>query len=417
VDSLARLDPADGVPGLLEALASTSRMTRSRGVVRLSKIWPAARNFNVDATPNEREDYLRKLQLAWNEERQARRGIAPSASPAPAATTKAPPLDDLLVAWYQPDQSPARKSELAARLIDYGRDGVPVMEKFFEEHQSYPSPDLLRMVLAEVDPIYRELSLLWENPRETHLAAIARLEGALLERRLTNIQAVLILELLGKSYAPVVWQRLLPIVERDFPKETSVLDAEGLKHPEPAVRVATCKRLEPRVTAAHGPMLLALFEDPDRHVRIAAMQAAGHIEGDQALPALRRALVDRDAEIRLAAAAALHRHGDPVGAQELWRLGRDPDPVVRRKVIQEVAQLAKVDPQGAARLFAQGLEDDKPSVKQEAIAGLESMLGKSYQRDQFGRPVSLQEQISKWNQLIGGGSGRSPLIPLTMIEP
>lgn len=424
VDSLAALDPAVGVDGLLEALASSSRMTRARAALQLKRLWSAARSFDVDGTPTERDEALRQLLVAWKEEKSAV-ASTPSVKQAEEPRT-AQAIDSLLRAWYQPGVTADEQGRLADELLSHGAKSLPAIETFFERHQSYPSADLMQRVLAELDPAYRELAALWQNPRQIHLAPVTRLEEALRERKLSRVQAISIVELLGKSHAPLVWLRLMPLVDRDFPDEARGRDIEGLQHPDPAVRAATCQRVTPYVTREHGPHLVTLFRDQDRAVRLAAIEAVGHIPGNEYVPVLRQTLIDRDAMVRLAAAAALHRQGDAAGAQELWRLGRDADPVIRRRVIEEVAALAQpkgtpavsapIDREGAARLFALGLADEKPAVKQEAIHGLETLLGQSFQRDQFGRPISMQEQVQRWNQLLGAGATRSPLVPLTMIE-
>jgi hypothetical protein len=118
----------------------------------------------------------------------------------------------------------------------------------------------------------------------------------------------------------------------------------GLRHPNPAVREGCCRLLDHLVDTDSMGQLVAMADDPDARVRIAAFHALAcdRCKGDTCAPgadqvlepALRHLTSDPDARVRAMAAelAGKFVHADrrAVTALETAR-AQDPNPVVRKK--------------------------------------------------------------------------------------
>jgi HEAT repeat protein len=118
----------------------------------------------------------------------------------------------------------------------------------------------------------------------------------------------------------------------------------GLQHEDPAVREGCCRLLDHLVDTDSMGQLIAMAEDPDARVRIAAFHALAcdRCKGDTCAPgagqvlepALRHLASDPDAHVRAMAAELagkfVHTDGRAVTALERSR-AQDPSPVVRKK--------------------------------------------------------------------------------------
>ncbi|MFO0946167.1 MAG: HEAT repeat domain-containing protein [Planctomycetota bacterium] len=413
VRSFALRPRDEAVEGLLLALSSTTLSTRRVAAEKIGQHWSAADKFPVLENPPTREAEHRRLVELWAKENKTR---GPAASVRANTTPKISDsrnIERLLLDWYR--QGFVDRTQLAKELVSHGPELLPILEDFHLRRQSYPSAELLRHVCAPLDPVYKLLADLFDAPPGSRSATASRLRLSLRDRRLTEMQAVLVSEFVAITGDRTSWIELVPLLERDCPREAARLDGEGTRHPDPILRQTTCERIGKRADIEHLPLLQPLFRDPHATVRIAALDAASTINDKAVVIALQEAIVTREPEVRLAAAAGLHRHGISAGTEELVRLARDPNPAIRRAVIQRVSEQASLDPQSAIRLFTQALDDDKLSVKQQAIAGLQSLLGKDFQRDKFGRSLPLEAQIAQWNHALQSAN-LSGELPATLIQ-
>jgi HEAT repeat protein len=82
-----------------------------------------------------------------------------------------------------------------------------------------------------------------------------------------------------------------------------------------------------------------LAQDPSAAVRRAAVAALAGVPGAARGEALRLALADEAALVRIAAASALGRSGDPEALADLERLVGDEDPAVRAAAVRAIAEL------------------------------------------------------------------------------
>lgn len=119
----------------------------------------------------------------------------------------------------------------------------------------------------------------------------------------------------------------------------------GLQSPDPAVREACCRLLDHLVDTDSMTQLIAMADDPDAKVRIAAFHALACDRcktgscapgADQVLdPAIRHLASDPDAQVRARAAELVGKfaHTDSRAVTTLrTALATDPSPAVRKKV-------------------------------------------------------------------------------------
>jgi hypothetical protein len=118
----------------------------------------------------------------------------------------------------------------------------------------------------------------------------------------------------------------------------------GLHHEDPAIREGCCRLLDHLVDIDSMGQLIAMADDPDARVRIAAFHALAcdRCKGDTCAPgagkvlepALRHLASDPDAHVRAMAAELVgkfvHTDGRAVTALETAH-AEDPSPVVRKK--------------------------------------------------------------------------------------
>jgi hypothetical protein len=118
----------------------------------------------------------------------------------------------------------------------------------------------------------------------------------------------------------------------------------GLQHGNPVVREGCCRLLDHLVDTDSMGQLIAMIDDPDARVRIAAFHALAcdRCKGDTCAPgadqvlepALQHLACDPDAHVRARAAELVgkfvHTDGRAAGALETSR-AQDPSPVVRKK--------------------------------------------------------------------------------------
>lgn len=156
----------------------------------------------------------------------------------------------------------------------------------------------------------------------------------------------------------------------------------GLNDPDPAVRLATVDVLEMFGDAAKPavPALIRAMSDRDLFVRWAAGRTLGKLApfaAAEVVPALAKLLRDPDLDLRLAAAAALERFG-PDAKAAIPALGRsvtEGDAEIRRAAMLALAAIGP-EAKTAVPSLAAALANDNPRVRRTAAEVL-SRLGQS----------------------------------------
>jgi len=120
-------------------------------------------------------------------------------------------------------------------------------------------------------------------------------------------------------------------------------------------------------TAGQNQILLAM-NDSQPPVRFAATMAAGELRLQEAMPALRRMLVqDNDPHIQLAVIFAMHRLGDVRHSAGLEQAIRSPDPEVRADTALALGRLAE---KTAVRILRPVLKDPAVATRLQAAEAL-----------------------------------------------
>ncbi|MDH6122501.1 HEAT repeat protein [Kitasatospora sp. GAS204A] len=119
----------------------------------------------------------------------------------------------------------------------------------------------------------------------------------------------------------------------------------GLDHENPAVREGCCRLLDHLVDTESMSRLIAMTEDPDAKVRIAAFHALAcdRCKGDSCAPG-----------------------ADQVLEQALRHLATDPDAGVRTRAAELVGKFVHTDARAVAALTASHARDPSPAVRKKA---------------------------------------------------
>ncbi len=142
-------------------------------------------------------------------------------------------------------------------------------------------------------------------------------------------------------------QRTVAAYHELLRRAADALDAirDGLSDPNAAVREGCCRLLDHLVDTDSMDRLVAMADDPDARVRVAAFHALAcdRCKGDTCAPGADRVL-------------------DP----GLRHLADDPDPQVRARAAELVGKFAHTDPRAAAALQRSHTQDPNPAVRKKA---------------------------------------------------
>jgi hypothetical protein len=120
--------------------------------------------------------------------------------------------------------------------------------------------------------------------------------------------------------------------------------------------------------AARRPSGAGLSDSPDARVRARAVTALGGVKTSEAAEALRAALGDSDASVRIQAAHALRRSQGEAAIPALEQVvANDPDPKVRLGALRALSFLPRAATSGAMQRASRSAD---ASVRQEALRRL-----------------------------------------------
>ncbi|SOD91081.1 HEAT repeat domain-containing protein [Streptomyces sp. Ag109_G2-15] len=130
-------------------------------------------------------------------------------------------------------------------------------------------------------------------------------------------------------------------------RDSAAVDAirAGLGHPDPAVRTGCCRLLDHLVDGESMGQLIAMADDADARVRIAALHALAcdRCKGDTCAPG-----------------------ADQVLGPGLRRLAADPDPHVRAMAAEVVGKFVHTEARALAALDRSHAQDPSPAVRKKA---------------------------------------------------
>lgn len=188
---------------------------------------------------------------------------------------------------------------------------------------------------------------------------------------------------LNSRHAEIPAERLLPLLqENEADLVTAAMNSGLQQYPEqilPQVehflnadlawkRKALADNLAFLPQAQRQESAQILLQDPDNEIREAAVKSLGKAHKPENLSLLLLATDDEDAWVRQAAVAGLEQlSGAEVDQKIISLLMSDSDFMVRSRAAEA---LAEHDTEPVAQALAKALEDDKPSVRVQAVIGL-----------------------------------------------
>ncbi len=144
------------------------------------------------------------------------------------------------------------------------------------------------------------------------------------------------------------------------------------------------------------PVLTSIVRDSTNAVlRAEATLTLAEFTEPETLPALKLALNDEDADVRIAACKAWGRRGGQEALELLTDMVRDDKSLDVRLVA--TSELAKFKDQQAIQSLAVALNDKDPALQHRAVQSLKSVSGQDY-----------GDNVPAWREFV---QGRSPALP------
>jgi len=397
-------------PILLAAVGSNARSTREAAVGQLAAACPAAADFPIDGSPAERARAHARLQEWYSGQAAADSGTADTAKESrekpPESRPTAEQVGDVRRAigeMQAPGASTKTREESLRRLAAYGPSLVGILEALTAETPSPLPEEVYQDVLPNCAPEFAAMAQL----RVTEVSARRRAAEELASRRhgkpLGPLARSRLAAVVEREPDSLVWRSVLGAIADDTSEPSIRLACTAASHPSPEVRRLACEYLLHHPEVKREPVLLAALQDPHREVVLAAVRALGARSMVDDRQPLRSLLGSPDESMRVEAAAALARLGDPSGPAALGRLACSRDPTIRRQAAVAMGQVPS--PEYRATLIR--LLDDRYSIRLAALESLSKVAGKDPATDP--ETGTIEERIARWKS--GGipdprGAGR-----------
>lgn len=274
---------------------------------------------------------------------------------------------------------------LVAALLGGCEPMKPTTAKLRRENPEFvggPTPlkeaeQLARRSVKGFDTDDRQLTEAFENRIVTLLAhreplRRAKAAGELGElRRTQGVEALLLAAGAGEPDRTV---RLAAVEAIGWvgQKDCALPIAARLHDPAAEVRIAAARVLGRLGNREATEPLIGALEDPDEHLRAAAAAALGWLRDERGLEPLIRALGDHRGKVRAAAGGALGLLGEKAAVAPLIRALKDSDPLVRYLA---AGALGRLGDRRAAGPLETLRKDPDPSVRKAAQSALTKLKG------------------------------------------
>ncbi len=339
IASVARWPLEQAGPILLAAMGTTGYQSRKRASTALAALWEPAADFPYDGPAERRDEVLGRLERLL----EAEIGVAPTvaAGPRTAAVRSGDASADAEAIARALDR-------LASDEVTLRRRAAGQLARLAEKHplSAATTERLVSLTLAETDQL--------------------------------------------------VCQSVLEAVADDPGEPAIRLAYAATRHVSPEVRRSACRHL-----AAHwGPnrnhayVLMPLLDDESPTVVRAAVRALAAPGRLRDTGPIERLLLAREELVRLEAAIALCRLGDPAGPAALERLSYSGNHAVRREVAAAMGEIA--DPSFAPSLVR--LLDDRHAIREAALEALPRVTGREVAAAPGERPLDTAERIESWKE-------------------
>ncbi len=176
--------------------------------------------------------------------------------------------------------------------------------------------------------------------------------------------------------------------------------------PSPAERIAVLRRMRREAASAEPAEqqrisieLAAAFQvEADPLIRVEIVRALAGYRTAASASALKRALDDRDPDVRVAACEAWGERGGPEAAAKLSEvLASDVDVDVR---LAAAGALGETGDPGVVVALGESLEDRDPAMQYRAVEALRKVTGEDFGND-----------VNRWRQYVQYVKGELPAPP------
>lgn len=292
---------------------------------------------------------------------------------------------------------------------------IPVVESYLQEPKRSPPEVVYRDILPKVSPVYAALADL-ENAD-----VLVRRRGAkvLADRgQAATLSRPVLLRLhnhLTHEADDLVWRFALSAIGSDSTDECSQIANLALQHSSDVVRQLGCEYLTHHGQPAQAPPLLALLDDRNRGVQLAAIRALGNCGNQVAIrglkpanpghssPNLRSLLTSPDQEVRFAAAVSLCRLGATEGMDEMVRLSYEPNPSLRERAVKEMGLSGQS--RFVKHLVTLGWTERNEHVRQAILGSLERLVPPENRPPAVGETTAWDAKIKCWVQWLERRNG------------
>lgn len=342
----------------------------------------------------------------------------------------------------------AQHAKALARLKQLEPSDVPIVEEYLLRTNPPGAAVVYRDVLPSISPAHRALADLQQRDVQARRRAASRLRELSAERSLSRLAVRRLAEHLNSRQDTLVWRDAMAAAMPDAAEENGQIALRALNDTRPEIRLLGCAyvRRHPRPAYADWLIRLELVHDPDKRVRLAAIEAAGHCGNRRALdgfarsvpgsgapiaemtsdsggqagfspkqkyrekpfrpldhdsaahawnglpnpsnraPGLRSLLTDSDPDVRVAAVISMCHLGDPAAIEELIRLSWNPDARLRARAVRAMGETRNsrfIEP-----LIRRGWTEQNVDVRRTILASLAQLTlpGK--------RPAGLVDEIT-----------------------
>lgn len=404
-------------PLLLAALEKPGYLARRTAAAQLAARWPPAAEFPVEGPKQRRTEVAAALQ---NRFRQEFGFVDAGALAQTLATDRNRPtvtletldrLHELIRDLADRNTPEPQRAAALAALAGFGPELTPALERLVLERKLILPEAVYREVLPKRDPSFADIEGLASGDLAQRRRAAESLAARGVQRPLTTLATLRLTMLLLKEPDEQVWRNAMAAVATE-PSEAAIqLAYAAIGHPAPEVRRRACLHLAAHPDPLHAKVLLPALDDPNRSVAAAAVEALSRLGRLDDPEPLRRLMRGDSEPLRLAAAVALARLGDPQGRDAVQRMAYHADPIVRRQAAMVLGEMD--DAANVATLVA--LLDDRPAVCRAALDSLTKVVGRNMADVEGQPPANTTEQIRRWKEWFdrqqAESAGKQTVVP------
>lgn len=395
IAALANWPLEDAAPLLLSVIDGGTYTARKAAAAQLASRWPAAKDFPIDGTSQQRAERIAELRAPW-----AQIGARSAGAVDPAENISHDPQISRerlrqLAALIKPLQSayvPQSLRGQALRALEaFGPELLPALEQLVQDESQHVPDELFTQLLPKLSPTYRALSDYASKDPLTRRHAMQALIAHAGAQPIAELALKRLVQLAQSESDPLVWQAVLAAAATSNSSSSADLAYLALGQQAPDIRRRACAYLAEHGSPRHAAVLVTLLNDQDAGVVVSAARALGY-SGPLGDPEpLVHLLSGRENRVRVEAAAALARLQLEQGASALERFTLDKDTDMRRLTATAIGELR--DSTLVPQLLT--LLEDVQEVRLAAARSLTLIAGRDIVA---GMQLSSAEQRAHWQR-------------------